>query len=133
MRLCLLDTNIASCIIKGDEAARRRLVEVPMESVAISAVTEGELRFGAARLSDAARVRTIMEAFLIRVTIHPWDSGAARHYGVLRAALERDGVALSNPDTMIAAHALALGATLVTHDKAFTRIPGLAVEDWTRP
>ena len=133
MSLYLLDTNIAGYIIKGNTAVRRRLVEVPMESVAISAVTEGELRFGAARLPDAARVRTIVEAFLIRVTIHPWDSGAARCYGTLRAALERGGTTLGNLDTMIASHALALGSTLVTHDKAFGRIPGLAVEDWTKP
>jgi tRNA(fMet)-specific endonuclease VapC len=130
----LLDTNIASCIIKGHPAVRRRLVAVPMYEIAISAVTEGELRYGAARLPADARLHTIVEDFLIRVAIHPWDSAAAQEYGRVRAALERRaGDALGNLDTMIAAHALARGAVLVTHDKAFARVKGLKVADWTKP
>ncbi len=88
--------------------------------------------YGAARLPAAARLNAIVEEFLIRVTIHAWDSAAAREYGRLRAALERAGAALGNLDTMIAAHALAKGAVLVTHDKAFARVTGLKTEDWTR-
>ncbi len=133
MSLYLLDTDIASYVIKGNAAVRRRLIAVPMESVGISAVTEGELRFGTARLPAEARLRAIVEAFLIRLTIHPWDSAAARRYGPLRASMERAGFVLGNLDMMIAAHALALGSILVTHDKALGRVPGLTVEDWTRP
>jgi len=65
------------------------------------------------------------------VAILPWDSEAAQQYGQLRAALEREGRPLGNLDTMIAAHALALGAVLVTSDRAFSRIKKLKVEDWT--
>jgi tRNA(fMet)-specific endonuclease VapC len=130
----LLDTNIASYIIKGNiPAVRRRVVQVPMAQLAISAVTEGELRYGAARRPDAARLRTIVDEFLIRMTILPWDSEAAQHYGQVRAALEREGLPMGNLDMMIAAHALALGAVLVTNDQAFTRIRQLNVEDWTKP
>jgi tRNA(fMet)-specific endonuclease VapC len=130
----LLDTNIASYIIKGSiPAVRRRVVQVPMAQLAISAVTEGELRYGAARRPDAARLRTIVDEFLIRMTILPWDSEAAQHYGQVRAALEREGLPMGNLDMMIAAHALALGAVLVTNDQAFTRIRQLNVEDWTKP
>jgi tRNA(fMet)-specific endonuclease VapC len=130
----LLDTNTASYVIKGNiPAVRRRIVQVPMAQLAISAVTEGELRYGAARRPDAARLRTIVDEFLIRMTILPWDSEAAQHYGQIRAALERQGQPMGNLDTMIGAHALALGAVLVTNDRAFTRIRELKVEDWTKP
>jgi tRNA(fMet)-specific endonuclease VapC len=128
----LLDTNIASYIIKGDTAVRRRLAAVPMEDIAISSVTEGELRYGVARLPGNARLGTIVEAFLIRVNVQPWDSVAARCYGALRAGLEAGGAKLANLDTMIAAHALARGSILITHDKAFARVKGLVLEDWTK-
>ena len=130
----LLDTNIASYVIKGNvPAVRRRIVQVPMARLAISAVTEGELRYGAARRPDAARLLTIVDEFLLRMTILPWDSEAAQYYGQIRAALEREGQPMGNLDTMIGAHALALGAILVTNDQAFTRIRELTIEDWTEP
>jgi tRNA(fMet)-specific endonuclease VapC len=129
----LLDTNTASSIIKGNNpAVDRRLVKVPMAQLAISAVTEGELRFGAARLPHAKRLHALIEAFLLRVATLPWDSDAARHYGQLRAALEGEGQPMGNLDMMIGAHALALGAILVSNDHAFMRIKELKVEDWTR-
>ena len=129
----LLDTNIASCIIKGNSpAVDHRLVKVAMAELAISAVTEGELRFGAARLPHATRLHTMIEDFFLRVAILPWDSDAAQHYGQLRAALEREGQPVGNLDAMIGAHALALGAILVTNDRAFGRIKKLKVEDWTK-
>jgi tRNA(fMet)-specific endonuclease VapC len=130
----LLDTNIASYAIKGNiPAVRRRMVQVPMAQLAISAVTEGELRYGAARRPDAASLRAIVDEFLLRMTILPWDSEAAQHYGQIRAALEREGQPMGNLDTMIGAHALASGAVLVTNDHAFTRIKELNIEDWTKP
>lgn len=132
-RRYLLDTNTASHIIKGNNlAVDRRLARVPMAQLAISAVTEGELRFGAARLPQAMRLHSLIEDFFLRVTILPWDSDAARRYGQLRATLEREGRPMGNLDTMIGAHALALGAVLVSNDHAFTRIKGLKVEDWTK-
>jgi tRNA(fMet)-specific endonuclease VapC len=60
-----------------------------------------------------------------------WDSSAAKEYGSLRAALEREGQTMGNLDMMIAAHALAAGVVLVTHDIAFARIRRLKTEDWT--
>jgi tRNA(fMet)-specific endonuclease VapC len=130
----LLDTNIASLVIKGNSSAvDRRLVRVPMAQLAISAVTEGELRFGSARLPHATRLHNMIEDFFLRVAILPWDSEAAQQYGNLRATLERDGQPMGNLDAMIGAHALALDATLVTNDRAFTRIKKLKIEDWTKP
>ena len=128
----LLDTNIASYIIKGSTAVRRRLAALPIEDIAISCVTEGELRYGVARLPDNTRLKTIVEAFLLLVNIHPWDSAAAQCYGPLRARMEAAGNGLANLDAMIAAHALSRGSVLITHDKAFARVKGLVLEDWTK-
>ena len=126
----LLDTNTASYAIKGKSAAvDRRLLKFPQ--VAISAVTEGELRYGVAKLPNATRLNPLVQDFCVRVTILPWDSEAAREYGHLRATLEREGLQMGSLDMMIGAHALALGFTLVTHDNAFKRIKRLKVEDWT--
>jgi tRNA(fMet)-specific endonuclease VapC len=130
----LLDTNIASYIIKGNvPAVRRRLVKVPMAQVAVSTVTEGELRYGVARRPDATHLRTVVDEFLLRLTILPWDSEAAQQYGRLRAWLESEGRPIGNLDMMIAAQALASDLVLVTQTRAFKRIGKLKIEDWTKP
>lgn len=128
----LLDTNAASYAINKKSAAMdRHLAKPPMAELAISAVTEAELRYGAAR-SGSAPLQTTVEQFLLGVTIFPWDSDAAQQYGVLRSTLEREGRLMGSLDMMIAAHALALGLTLVTNDQAFGRIKRLRAEDWTK-
>lgn len=128
----LLDTNTASYVIKGNfPSVRRRLLRVPMAQILISSITEGELRYGVARRPGATQLQLIVEEFLLRVTILPWDSEAAKQYGYLRADLERQGRTMGNLDTMIGAHALAIGAVLVTNDRAFARIKTLKLEDWT--
>jgi len=130
----LLDTNIASHIIKGTmPSVDRRLAKLPVANVFISTVTEAELRYGVARLPKATRLGSLVEDFLLMVNILPWDSEAAERYGWLRAKLDREGMPIANLDLMIGAHALALGATLVTGDRAFSRIEKLKLADWTRP
>jgi tRNA(fMet)-specific endonuclease VapC len=81
---------------------------------------------------DASRFEQVVNEFLTRVTVLPWDSAAAREYGKLRTALEPHGRPMGNLDLMIGAHATALSAVLVTQDQAFRRIRKLKVEDWTR-
>jgi len=130
----MLDTNMASYVIKGNiPQVRERLLKVPMAEVSISAVTEGELRFGIARRPEAVRLKTAVEEFLLRVDVLPWDSEAARRYGPVRAALEREGEPMGNLDMMIAAHALAAQAVLVTKDRVFGRVKGLKIEHWSQP
>ena len=133
MNLYMLDTNIASHIIKGDIAlVRERLVAVPIHRVVVSSVTQAELRYGLAKRSYPTGLTTRVHEFLIRVTILPWDKDAAIAYGDLRARCETAGVTLSPLDLMIAAHAQAVNAILVTGDKAFSMIgDGFRVENWT--
>jgi tRNA(fMet)-specific endonuclease VapC len=129
----LLDTNTASYVIKGNvPRVRERLLEVPMSQLAISAITEGELLFGAARKPEAVRLKVAVEEFLLRVEPLPWDSKAAGHYADVRATLERQGKPMGNLDMMIAAHALAVEAILVTNDRSFHRLGKLKLEDWTK-
>jgi len=129
----LLDTNIASFIVKRtSHALEYRFSHVPAAQLAISAITEAEMRYGAERLPAEARIRKSIEVFFTRMTILPWESDSARQYGLLRASLERKGQPMDDIDLMIAAHALALGLVLVTNDHAFSRIKKLKVEDWTK-
>jgi tRNA(fMet)-specific endonuclease VapC len=128
----LLDTNAASYAInKKSAAVDRHLARVAMVELGISAVTEGELRFGAAR-SGSAGLQATVEQFLLGVSIFAWDSEAAKEYGRLRSALEHKGRVMGSLDMMIAAHAMALGLILVTGDRAFGRIRRLRMEDWTK-
>jgi tRNA(fMet)-specific endonuclease VapC len=132
--LFLLDTHTASFIIRGSsEALLQRLQSRAVAAVAISCVTEAELLYGLARKPGATALAAAVNVFLRHVQSLPWDSLCTARYGTLRAQLEAAGTPLGNLDTLIAAHALAIGATLVTHDIAFWQVPGLAVEDWTAP
>ena len=129
----VLDTNMASYVIKGNfPRVRSRLLQVPMAQVGISVVTEAELRFGVTRRPEAARLKLAVEEFLLRVDVLPWDSDAAKEYAQLRAVLERDRKPMGNLEMMIAAHAPAVEAVLVTHDRVFGCLKGLKVEDWTK-
>lgn len=128
----LLDTNTASFIIKSNvPAVNRKLVRVPISQLFISSITEGELRYGVAKRPAATKLQQLVEEFLLRITVLPWDSDAAKQYGPLRAEFERLGQPIGYLDTLIGAHALAIDATLVTNDQAFSRIKNLQIEDWT--
>ncbi len=130
----LLDTNTVSYLIKGNfPRVRERLLKVPMAEVGISVITEAELRFGAAKKPEATRLKSIVEEFLLRVEILPWDSQAAQRYAEIRANLEHMGEPMGNLDMMIAAQALAAQAVLISNDRVFKRVKHLKVEDWTRP
>jgi len=129
----LLDTNTVSYIIKGNRPrVRERLLRVPMAEVGISVITEAELLFGLARRPDATKLKTVVEEFLLRVEVLPWDSGAARQYSKLRATLEGGGIPMGNLDLMIAAQALSSDLILVSSDVVFKRVKGLKIEDWSK-
>ena len=133
MQLYMLDTNMASYIIKGEPAAvRERLKKVPMSSVCISSITQAELLRGVAKKPDAKRLPIAVKEFLLRVEILPWDSDAAEIYANLRTTCESEGLPLGTMDMLIAAHSVAAGAVLVSNDQAFYRIKHhLSLEDWT--
>lgn len=129
----MLDTNMASYVIKGNPPeARKRLATLPMDSIVVSVVTQAELLYGLARKGHPAAFTSLIREFLLRAQVLPWDSNAATVYGDLRASCSASGITLGALDMMIAAHAVATKSILVTHDRAFSLVPGglLAVEDW---
>jgi tRNA(fMet)-specific endonuclease VapC len=129
----LLDTNTASYIIKGNvPSVRDRLQKSALSEVAISVITEAELRLGVIRLPGAKRLALVVEEFLRFIEIRSWDSAAARSYATLRASVEQDGRPIGNLDLMIAAHSLALDTVLVSSDRVFRRVKDLKLEDWAR-
>ena len=128
----MLDTNTVSNLIKRHPLVAHRLVSVPMASLCISVITEGELLFGLARRPEAQRLHLAVRELLRRVDVLPWDRDVAERYGVVRAELELRGKSLAPMDLQIAAHALCVGAVLVTNDRVFRQVLGLQIEDWTK-
>ena len=130
----LLDTNTCIYLINqkpGHERILHRMDGLGYGQVVISAITTAELHFGVAASAQAERNQARLERFLTAFEIVPFDEAASRHYGSVRALLKRQGTPIGPLDTLIAGHALALQATVVTNNVGeFARVPGLAVEDW---
>jgi tRNA(fMet)-specific endonuclease VapC len=131
--LYLLDTNTVSYLVSGrSPAARRTYLETePHARIALSAITEAEIRFGLQNKPQATRLRATFEEFFASIQILPWNSDTARACGKLRARLNVIGKSLSLMDLLIASHAFATDAILVSHDHAFHHLaPFLTVVDW---
>ncbi|MDZ7856835.1 type II toxin-antitoxin system VapC family toxin [Sphaerotilus sp.] len=129
----LLDTNAVSAALRGAPGIDQRLLALDADDWCISAVTHSELRYGLALRPEALRLARMVEAFLQTATTAPWDAAAAEVHGRLRAALRQRGTPIGDFDEMIAAHALALGAVLVTDNvRHFEQVPGLVIENWQR-
>lgn len=126
----LLDTNIASLYIRSEQLDAR-IHHISIENLCISAITEGELFYGLEKKPSATKLHRLVGAFLSRIAVLPWNSEAAKVYGTLRARCDAKGISIGNFDMLIAAHALATGATLVTRDKALLQLrPWIKVENW---
>lgn len=132
----LLDTNAVSALVRGDGAMLARLASVPRREVGIPQPVLAELEYGIQRLAAGKR-RERLAGRLTRIAAElgraAWDDDVSVRFGAIKSALERRGTRLEDFDLAIAAHALAIGATLVTHDGALVRIEDLEVEDWARP
>lgn len=115
-----------------DAALLAKLTSVPVGSVVISSVTLGELEYGLHRKGQPVRLKSALSEVLLHMDVVPWDAKVARCYGELCAALEAQGINLSDFDMMIAAHAIADDRFLVSRDKAFLQVPPnrLKLEIW---
>ena len=120
---------IASALIKGN--LLDRLSYFSTTDIAISSITEAEIRYGLAKKPQAELLRRSVEDFLRTVRVEKFDSHAARHYGDLRSGWERRGLSVGNFDGLIASHARSLDATLITRDKALLGLSWFVqVEEW---
>ncbi|WP_159588547.1 type II toxin-antitoxin system VapC family toxin [Chelativorans xinjiangense] len=127
----LLDTNTISFAASGrSPAVLRRVAGHSPSRLCVSSVSYGEIWFGLYRRPEAIRLREATNDFFAEIEILPWTPRTAHTYAQLRTDMERSGKSLTALDMLIAAHALEVGATLVSSDRAFRFVPGLQVENW---
>ena len=126
----MLDTNIVSDMVENPSGRAAQRANLEQRHVAcISIIVASEMRFGIGKGGSPRLIRQV-EAVMAGFDILPFEPPADQHYARIRAMLESTGQSLGPNDLFIAAHALSLGAILVTHDAAFSRVPGLVIEDW---
>ncbi len=128
----MLDTDICIYLIK--QKPPKLVAEILRHSpdqICISAVTASELEYGVAKSAEPERNRRALDKFLFSFEIVAFDAAAARAYGPIRGTLEKAGKPIGSLDTMIAAHARSLKATLVTNNaREFSRVDGLKLATW---
>ncbi len=129
----LLDSNAISHVVRFPRGAvAARIDQVGLEHVFTSLIVSAEIGFGVAK-KGVAELSAKVEAVMSRLVVLPWDIPADKHYAAIRNSLERTGKPIGPNDLLIAAHALALDAVLVTdNEKEFSRVPGLKIENWLR-
>lgn len=127
----LLDTNIVSDLVRHPAGTvTGHIARLGVEHICISIIVACEARFGAAK-SGSQRLARQLELVLDQLEMLPLESPVEEHYADIRGTLERAGTPIGPNDLLIAAHARALGLTLVTANvREFSRVPGLAVENW---
>lgn len=132
----LLDTNVCIHVLrkKGNALVKARFAASSPTDLALPAVVTAELFHGAELANNPTAAIAEVETFLAPLAVIPFDTTAARHYGRIRADLQRRGLLISPYDMQIAAIALAHGLTLVTHNTGeFSRVVGLSLVDWEIP
>jgi tRNA(fMet)-specific endonuclease VapC len=127
----LLDTNIVIYVIKNRPLSVLKTFNRNQGRMAISSITLAELAHGVEKSSNPARNMSVVEDFVSRLEVLPYDERAAWHYGLIRTALERQGTPIGVNDVHIAGHARSLGLVVVTNNlREFERVPGIIVENW---
>ncbi|MBW2328615.1 MAG: type II toxin-antitoxin system VapC family toxin [Deltaproteobacteria bacterium] len=128
----LLDTNICIAIIKDCPAeVKEKLEQTAIGEVAISSVVLAELCYGIELSSKQKQNREALDNFLQYATVLDWPEKAGIEYGRIRAFLKGRGTPIGANDLLIAVHALAIDATLVSDNtREFQRVPGLRLENW---
>ena len=129
----LLDTNTCVHLIRQKPAGLlRKLTSLPVGEAGVSSITVAELQYGVRKSSRPEQNAEALAMFLLPLPIADFDYKAAEAYGRIRAHLESSGAPIGPLDTLIAAHAASLDATLITNNPGeFGRVPQLRVEDWT--
>jgi tRNA(fMet)-specific endonuclease VapC len=127
----MLDTNIVSDLIRNPQGrAAKRIAKVGEENICTSVIVAAELRYGCAK-SGSTRLLKAVEDLLAEIKVLPFDVPADAEYGGIRSELEAAGKPIGGNGLLIAAHALATGATIVTDNTGeFKRIRGLSVQNW---
>jgi tRNA(fMet)-specific endonuclease VapC len=130
--LHLLDTDVGSYVMKRrDRNLVARVRQFARGELKVSVITVFELEYGARRSGRYSSMMRVIEAFLANVEVLSFTRAAAKESGAVRAELSAAGNLIGAYDLLIAGHARAIGATLVTNNvDEFSRVPGLALENW---
>ena len=128
----MLDTNIIIYAIRHPEAELNDRIRSHLgKDLSISVITYGELEYGICKSSNPEKNRTAVQRFLAGIRILNLDMSAAEHFGDIIADLEKKRQRIGDRDMLIAAHARSRGDTVVTNNtREFSRVKGLAIEDW---
>ena len=127
----MLDTDTFSYLVNGIPQVLQRYAKVVEHEVGLSVVSYGEVLFGIGKQQPSPSKQKRIDYLLDQMPIALMDEDVARCYGQIRSALERSGKPIGPNDTWIAAHALSLGATLVTGNlREYKRVAGLKIENW---
>ena len=128
----LLDTDICIYILnERPPKVSQKFREVRAENIALSSITIAELLYGAEKSRSGERNRRALAQFMAALGTADFTADVARVYARLRVSLERQGTPIGPLDTLIAAHALSLNATLVTNNtREFSKVPDLPLENW---
>ncbi|MBZ9781622.1 tRNA(fMet)-specific endonuclease VapC [Pseudomonas sp. REP124] len=127
----MLDTNICIFTIKNKPQVVREAFNRHYGQLCISSVTLMELVYGAEKSAAPEKNLAVVEGFVARLEILPFDNEAAEHTGIIRSELTKSGTPIGPYDYMIAGHARSRGFIVVTNNlREFQRVPGLRVEDW---
>lgn len=127
----LLDTNAVIALMKDHPLVVNHVRRVGTAALYLCAPVEAELWFGVYKSAKPEQNRERLLTLLSWLPSLPFAGEATRHFGEIRALLARQGTPIGPYDLQISAVALAHGMTLVTHNTGeFSRIPGLALEDW---
>ena len=126
----MLDTDTVSWALRGQGAVSARLLDYRPSQLCISSITLAELRYGA-DAKGSRRLHGLISTFIESVGVMPFDQAAAHRFGGVASALAKRGEPIGTFDTLIAAHALSCGVTLVTNNtKHFQRVAGLELANW---
>ncbi len=129
----LLDTDTCIYALKQDAAVLERMLSRSRADVAVSVITEAELRTGAAKSSSPVKTMRLVENFLRPLTVFEFTSSDAASYSNVRAKLERAGTPIGPFDTLIAAQAVGRKLILVSNNqRELGRVSGLRLENWTQ-
>ena len=130
--LYMLDTNMCSYIIRDNpKGVFKKLKEIEQKhAIALSSIVVSELLYGAKKRGSAKLIK-VVSLFIDQFVIYDYDKASAHEYAKIRTTLEKKGQIIGVHDMLISAHALSLGATVVTNNtKEFERVDGLGIENW---
>lgn len=135
-QLFMLDTDTCIFLMRGEsQTLADKVQSLPLQQQVMSAVTFAELTYGVQASASAKRKQNqaVLDSFALHLAVLDWPQDAAKHYAEIRADLKKRGAQMGAADLMIAAHAKAMGAIVVTNNvKDFGRVKGLQVENWTK-